>query len=62
LIEYLDREELLRPRKGRKGFAGEGIFIDKEDLLFKRFKRFSGEEDCLLCGSCSCEGFSCVLS
>jgi len=46
LIEYFDCE--VRLRKGRKWLEGEGIFIDKEGLLFRRFKRFSGEEDCLL--------------
>ena len=54
LSEYLEWE--LSPRKGRRGREEVGMLIGTEDGLFKRFRRFSGEEDWLLGGSLTLEG------
>ena len=48
-MEYLDWE--LKSGKGKNGVEEDGMFIAKEDGLLNMFKRFSGEEDFLLCGS-----------
>jgi hypothetical protein len=57
-VEYLDWE--LNPGKGKNGVEEDGMFIAKEEWLLNMFKRFSGEEDLLLCGSLAC--FSLISS
>ena len=48
-MENFERE--LKSGKGKNGVEEEGMFIAKEEWLVNMFKRFSGEEDLLLCGS-----------